>query len=69
MVGIRHRGDPDTIIKMMADVTLTSLCESRLTATATLPIMLFPIQNQENPVWQQRFEATSVLKGPTSTSI
>jgi hypothetical protein len=26
--------------------------------------VLLPIQNQENPVWQQRLEAVSNLKGP-----
>jgi hypothetical protein len=56
--------DPNTTVEMMAHVTLTSLCESRLAATAALPITLFPIQNQENPVWQQCFEAVSVLEGP-----
>jgi hypothetical protein len=45
-------------------MALTSLCEDRLTTTAALPITLLPIQNQENPVWQQRLEAMSNLKGP-----
>jgi hypothetical protein len=48
----------------MAHITLTSLCEDRLAATAELPIALLPIQNQENPVWQQRLKAVSDLKGP-----
>jgi hypothetical protein len=48
----------------MAHMALTSLCEDRLTTTAALPITLLPIQNQENPVWQQRLEAMSNLKGP-----
>jgi hypothetical protein len=56
--------EPDTGIEMMAHIALTSLCEDRLTATATLPIMLLPIQDQENPVWQQRLAAVSDLKGP-----
>jgi hypothetical protein len=55
---------PDTIVKMMAHVTLTSLCESRLAATASLPITLLPIRNQENLVWQQRLEAVFNLEGP-----
>jgi hypothetical protein len=50
-------------VEMMAHITLTSLCEDRLAATAALPIMLLPIRNQENPVWQQRLEAVSDLKG------
>jgi hypothetical protein len=49
---------------MMAHITLTSLCEDRLTATTALPIALLPIQNQENPVWQQCLEAVSDLEGP-----
>jgi hypothetical protein len=55
---------PDTSVEMMAHITLTSLCEDRLAATASLPITLLPIQNQENPVWQQRLEAMSDLEGP-----
>jgi hypothetical protein len=42
----------DTGVELMAHITLTSLCVDRLTATAALPIMLLPIQNQENPIWQ-----------------
>jgi hypothetical protein len=48
----------------MAHIALTSLCEDCLTATAALPIALLPIQDQENPVWQQRLAAVSDLKGP-----
>jgi hypothetical protein len=56
--------EPDTGIEMMAHIAITSLCEDRLAATAALPIALLPIQNQGNPVWQQRLEAVSDLKGP-----
>jgi hypothetical protein len=42
--------EPDTGVEMMAHITLTSLCEDRLTATAALSIALLPIQNQGNPV-------------------
>jgi hypothetical protein len=49
---------------MMAHAALTSLCESRLATIAALPIVLLPIQNQENPVWQHRLEAVSDLEGP-----
>jgi hypothetical protein len=56
--------EPDTGIEMMAHIALTTLCEDHLTATAALPIALLPIQNQENPVWQQRLEVVSDLKGP-----
>jgi hypothetical protein len=43
--------EPDTGIEMMAHIALTSLCEDRLTTTAALPIVLLPIQNQENSIW------------------
>jgi hypothetical protein len=56
--------EPDTGVELMAHIALTSLCEDRLTATATMPITLLLIQNQENPVWQQRLEAVFDLKGP-----
>jgi hypothetical protein len=56
--------EPNTGVEMMAHIALTSLCEDRLTATATLPIALLPIQNQENPVWQQRLEVVFDLEGP-----
>jgi hypothetical protein len=56
--------EPDIAVEMMAHVTLTSLCESRLTATAALSIALLSIQNQENPIWQQCLEAVSDLEGP-----
>jgi hypothetical protein len=56
--------EPNTIVELMTHIALTSLCEDHLTATAALPIVLLPIQDQENPVWQQRLEAMSNLKGP-----
>jgi hypothetical protein len=56
--------EPDTSVEMMAHIALTSLCEDRLAATAALPIMLLLIRNQVNPIWQQRLEAVSDLKGP-----
>jgi hypothetical protein len=56
--------EPNCTIKQMAHITLTSLCESRLTATAVMPITFFLIQNQENPVWKQCLEAVSDLEGP-----
>jgi hypothetical protein len=56
--------EPDTGIEMMAYITLTSLCEDCLTATAALPIMLLLIRDQENLVWQQRLVAMSDLEGP-----
>jgi hypothetical protein len=37
--------EPDAGVEMMAHITLTSLCEDRLVATATLPIAFLPILN------------------------
>jgi hypothetical protein len=54
----------DTGVELMAHMALTSLCEDCLTTTAALPIALLPIRNQVNPIWQQRLEAVSNLKGP-----
>jgi hypothetical protein len=48
----------------MAHIALTSLCEDHLAATAALPITFLLTQDQENPIWQQRLEAVSNLKGP-----
>jgi hypothetical protein len=56
--------EPDTDVELMAHIALTYLCEDHLAATAALPITLLPIQDQENPIWQQRLEAVSNLKGP-----
>jgi hypothetical protein len=56
--------EPDTDVELMAHISLTYLCEDHLTATAALPITLLPIQDQENPIWHQRLEAVSNLKGP-----
>jgi hypothetical protein len=56
--------EPDTGVELMAHMALTSLCEDRLAATVALPIALLPIWDQENPIWQQRLAAVSVLKGP-----
>jgi hypothetical protein len=55
--------EPNTNVEMMAHITLTSLCENHLAATAALPIALLPIRNQQNPLWQQCLEAASDLKG------
>jgi hypothetical protein len=55
---------PDTGVELTVHIALTSLCENHLTTTATLPIALLLIRNQENPIWQQRLEAVSNLKGP-----
>jgi hypothetical protein len=49
--------DMDETVEQTAQVALTSLCESRLADTVAMPIMLFPIRNQEDPMWKQRLEA------------
>jgi hypothetical protein len=56
--------EPDTGVEMMAHIALTSLCKDCLTATTALPIVLLPIQDQENPIWQQRLTAVFNLEGP-----
>jgi hypothetical protein len=53
----------DETVEQTAQVALTSLCESRLADTAVMPITLFPICNQEDPVWKQRLEAVSNPEG------
>jgi hypothetical protein len=49
----------DETVEQTAQVALTSLCESPLANTVVLPIALFPICNQEDPVWKQHREAMS----------
>jgi hypothetical protein len=44
----------DDDIENMAHVALTLLCEHNLADTS---ITLFPIQNQDEPEWQQHLEA------------
>jgi hypothetical protein len=46
------RVELDETVEQMAQVTLTSMCESRLGDTAAMPIALFLICNQEDPVWK-----------------
>jgi hypothetical protein len=55
------RVELDETVEQTAQVALTSLCESSLTDTAAMPIMLFPIRNQEDPVWKQRLESDDWL--------
>jgi hypothetical protein len=54
----------DYTVEQTAQVTLISLCETRLADTAAIPITLFPIRNQEDPMWKQRLEAVSNPEGP-----
>jgi hypothetical protein len=53
----------DETVEQTAQLALTSLCETRLADTAAMPIALFPIRNQEDPVWKQRLEAVSNPEG------
>jgi hypothetical protein len=54
----------DETVEQTTQVTLTSLCESRLADTTAMPVALFSIRNQEDPVWKQRLEAMSNPEGP-----
>jgi hypothetical protein len=54
----------DETVEQTARVALTSLCESCLVDTTVMPIMLFLIHNQEDPMWRQHLEAVSNPKGP-----
>ncbi len=54
----------DETVEQTAQVALTSLCETRIADTAVMPIALFPICNQEDPVWKQCLEAVSNPEGP-----
>jgi hypothetical protein len=58
------RVELDETIEQTAQVTLTSLGETRLANTAAMPIALFPIHNQEDPMWKHHLEAVSNPKGP-----
>jgi hypothetical protein len=63
-MGTSASRDPDTTVEQTAHVALTSLFESRLDATAAMPITLFLIRNKENPMWKQWLEAVSNVEGP-----
>jgi hypothetical protein len=38
----------------MVHMALKAFCERHLTDTIDTPLALLPIQNQEDPLWQQR---------------
>jgi hypothetical protein len=42
----------DDTVEQAAQVALTSQCETRLATTTEMPIVLFLIHNQRDPVWQ-----------------
>jgi predicted PurR-regulated permease PerM len=54
----------DDTIKQTTQVTLTSFCGSRLANAIVMPIVLFPVHYQGDPVWQQCLEAISDPEGP-----
>jgi hypothetical protein len=58
------RVELDETIEQTAQVALTSLCESCLADTAAISIALFPVHNQEDPVWKYRLEAVSNPEDP-----
>jgi hypothetical protein len=55
-------GELDDAIEKMAHVALTLLCGCTLATTADMPISLFPIHNQEDPMCQQCLETMSDLE-------
>jgi hypothetical protein len=57
-------GELDDTVEQTAQVALSSLCGSRLLDTATMPVVLFLVRYQGDPMWQQRLEAISDPKGP-----
>jgi hypothetical protein len=54
----------DDTVEQTAQVALTSLCGSCLADTAAMPIALFPVCYQGDPVWQQRLQAISDSEVP-----
>jgi hypothetical protein len=54
----------DETVEQPAHVTLTVLYESRLDDTAVMPIALFPIREQEEPMWRQRLQDVTDPEGP-----
>jgi hypothetical protein len=51
----------DEMVEHASHVTLTALCEIRLDGTAAMPIVLFPIHEQEEPMWRQRLQDVTLL--------
>jgi hypothetical protein len=54
----------DNTVEQTTQVTLTSLCGSHLGDTTAMPIALFPVHYQGDPMWQQHLEAISNPEGP-----
>jgi hypothetical protein len=53
----------DETVEHTTHVTLTSLYESRLNDTVAVPIALFPIHKQEDPLWKQRLQVMTDPEG------
>jgi hypothetical protein len=54
----------DETVQQAAHVALTALCESRLDDTAVMPIALFLIHEQEEPMWRQHLLDVTDQEGP-----
>jgi hypothetical protein len=54
----------DETVEQAAHVALTALCESRLNDTAAMPIALFLIREQEEPMWRQCLQDMTDPEGP-----
>jgi hypothetical protein len=54
----------DETVGQAAHVALTTLCETRLDDTAAMPIALFPIREQEEPMWRQHLQDVTDSEGP-----
>jgi hypothetical protein len=50
----------DNTVEQTTQVTLTSLCGSHLGDTTAMPIALFPVHYQGDPMWQQRLVWTVI---------
>jgi hypothetical protein len=46
------RGNLDDVVEKMAHVAFTAMCEQCLTDMADTPIVIFSVQDQEEPKWR-----------------
>jgi hypothetical protein len=54
----------DETVKQAAHIALTTLCETCLDDIAAMPIVLFLIREQEEPMWRQRLLDVTDPEGP-----
>jgi hypothetical protein len=54
----------DETVEQAAHIALTALCGSRFDDTAVMPIVLFLISEQEEPMWRQRLQDMTDPEGP-----